>query len=140
MKNLNVCNSNNDYENINFGHDDFPQFSDINNPISINEIKVCAKKLANGKSNGLDQIVNEHIKSTLHIMLPLYHKLFNLVFDTGIIPKSWTEGCIIPIYKNKGAYEKPENYSPITLLSCLGNFLPLFSIQDYKFSLENMIL
>ena len=85
MKNMNVCNSNNDYENINFDLEDFPQSSDINNPISINEIKVCAKKLANGKSNGLDQIVNEHIKSALHLMLPLYHKLFNLVFDTGVI-------------------------------------------------------
>ena len=75
----------------------------LTNPISIKEIKVCAKKLANGKSNGFDQIVNEHIKSTLHIMLPLYHKLFDLVFDTGVIPKSCTEGGIIPIYKNKGA-------------------------------------
>ena len=55
-----------------------------------------------------------------HTMLLLYHKLFNLIFDTGIIPKSWTEGCIIPIYKNKVAYEKPENYRPITFLSCLG--------------------
>lgn len=120
MKNLNICHSNNNNESINFDHEVFSQSNDINMPISINEIKLCVRKLANGKSNGLDQILNEHIKSTLHIMLPLYHKLFNLVFNTGIIPKSWTEGCIIPIYKNKGAYEKPENYRPITLLSCLG--------------------
>ena len=54
-------------------------------------------------------LINEHIKSSLHIMLPIYHKYFNLIFDSGIIPKSWTEGRIIQIFKNKGAYSNPEN-------------------------------
>ena len=53
-------------------------------------------------------------------MLPVYVKLFNLIFDTGIVPESWLIGNIIPIYKNKGYIENPENYRPITLLSCLG--------------------
>ena len=52
--------------------------------------------------------------------MPVYYKLFNLVFDSGIIPESWTLGRIIPIYKNKGAQSNPENYRPITLVSCLG--------------------
>ena len=52
-------------------------------------------------------------------MLPIYHKLFNIVFDTGIVPSAW-EGCIIPIYKNMGSNSNPENYRPITLLSCMG--------------------
>ena len=53
-------------------------------------------------------------------MLPIYVKLFNTIFNTGIIPESWTIGIIKPIYKNKGNTACPENYRPISLLSCFG--------------------
>ena len=53
-------------------------------------------------------------------MCPLYAKLFNLIYDTGLVPDSWTVGNILPIYKNKGDINLPENYRPITLLSCFG--------------------
>ena len=53
-------------------------------------------------------------------MLPIYVKLFDVVFDTSIIPESRLKGNILPIYKNKGDIQQPENYRPITLLSCVG--------------------
>ena len=81
------------------------------------------KQLKNNKSPGIDNIKNEHIKNTSQIMIPLYTKLFNLIFDTAIIPQSWSIGVINPIYKNKGDPSLSENYRPITLLSCLGKLL-----------------
>jgi uncharacterized membrane protein len=33
---------------------------------------------------------------TLHIMLPIYTTIFNLVFDGGVIPESWSIGVINP--------------------------------------------
>ena len=51
-------------------------------------------------------------------MCPIYLKLFNLIFDTAIVPESWSERNILPIYKNKGNVNSAENYSPITLPSC----------------------
>lgn len=53
-------------------------------------------------------------------MIPTYVKLFNIIFDKGIIPESWALGDILPIYRNKGDANLPENYRIITLLSCLG--------------------
>ena len=53
-------------------------------------------------------------------MMKIYLKLFNAVFNGGVIPESWTLGVIKPIYKNKGSPQNPENYRPISLLSCLG--------------------
>jgi hypothetical protein len=53
-------------------------------------------------------------------LISIYCKLFNIVFDTGIIPESWLTGIIRPVYKHKGGGDDPDNYRAITLISCLG--------------------
>ena len=98
---------------------------EINTEITEQEIITAVKSLKNNKAPGTDDIINEQIKSTITIMLPTYVKLFNIVFNTGIIPESWTDGIIKPIYKNKGNPKHPENYRPISLLSCLGKLFTL---------------
>ena len=92
---------------------------ELNKPISESEVRAAVKQLQNNKSAGLDNIKNEHIKSTSEVMIPIYTKLFNLIFDSAIIPESWSLGTIRPIYK-KGDPVLPKNYRPITILSCLG--------------------
>ena len=93
---------------------------EINTQITETEIYIAIKNLKNNKSSGPDRILNEHIKYTADLMMPVYIQLFNLIFDTGLIPETWTLGNILPFYKNKGDKNKPENYRPITLLSCFG--------------------
>ena len=92
----------------------------LNSYITREEISTCIKNLKAGKSPGEDKILNEYIKSTKDIFLPLYEKIFNKVFDSGYLPDSWLEGTIKPIYKNKGNSMQPQNYRPITILSCVG--------------------
>ena len=58
------------------------------------------KDLKNDKAPGYDNIINEYIKSTMHLLMPLYLKLFNKILDTGVVPEIWTLGMIMPIYKN----------------------------------------
>lgn len=33
--------------------------------------------------------------------MPVFVKIFNIVFKSGIIPDCWSEGFICPIYNNK---------------------------------------
>ena len=68
------------------------------------------------KSSGIDDVLNEYIISTKHI----FRKRFNLILENGIVPSDWVQGNIISIYKNKVNKNKPNNYRPITLLSCIG--------------------
>ena len=113
----------------------------INEPITESEIISAVKSLKNNKSSGIDEILNEHIKSSLPHLLPTYHKLFNLIFDKGIIPESWLIGNILPIYKNNGEVHNPENYRPITLLSCLGKlFTTIINNRLNKFAEEHNVL
>ena len=51
--------------------------------------------------------------------MPIYLKIFNLIFSTGLFPDTWSQGLIIPIHKT-GDKMNPDNYRGITLLSCFG--------------------
>ena len=43
-------------------------------------------------------------------------KLFNAIYDTGVLPASWRRSTIGPIHK-KGGVNLPENYRGISLTS-----------------------
>ena len=122
---------------INLNDDD--QF--LNTPITAAEILKCIQTLKNSKAPGSNEVLNEYIKYTKLQLLPIYVRLFNLVLNTGIIPEKWVEGMIMPIYKNKGDPMNPENYRPITLLSCLGKlFTAVLNERLNKFLNYNSIL
>ena len=92
----------------------------LNGQITENEILQAVSKLKNNKAPGYDKLCNEYICTSVSCVLPLYVDFFNLIYDSGIVPEEWLIGIIKPIYKNKGDPTLPENYRPITLLSCLG--------------------
>ena len=113
----------------------------LNAKISSTEISKCIKNLKNGKAPADDSILNEYIKSTKDLFLPVYEKLFNVIFDTGIMPNAWLEGIIRPIYKNKGDPKEANNYRPITILSCLGKvFTSVLNSRLTKFLDSNEII
>jgi hypothetical protein len=74
----------------------------INMKISKEEILKCIKKLKNNKACWEDLVINEYIKSTTNTFIDIYEQLFNIIFETGIVPDNWLMGNIKPIYKNKG--------------------------------------
>ena len=117
--------------NVELNSGDLHQINiELNQPISQNEVLQAIKNLKNNKSPGPDSVLNEHIKRTTNLLLPIYTQLFNTIFDTGIFPESWALGEILPIYKNKGNMKLPENYRPITLLSCLGKLFTAVLTTD----------
>ena len=68
----------------------FPEFdvrdlntSSLNQPFSEQEIRKFVKNLKNNKAAGINEIINEYIKSSIDLMLPIYIKLFNRVLHTG---------------------------------------------------------
>ena len=111
----------------------------INKQISADEIMEAIKQLKYHKAADVDRVVNEYIKSTATLLMPVYVKRFNTIFDNGVLPNEWHTGIIIPIFKNKGSRLHPENYRPITLLCCfsklfttlLNNRLSLF-IEEHN--------
>ena len=103
--------------------------------ISKEEILKCIKKLKNNKACWEDLAINEYIKSTTNTFIDIYEQLFNIIFETGIVPDNWLMVNIKPIYKNKGDKMDPKNYRPITILSCLEkHFTAVLSERLAKYS------
>ena len=92
----------------------------LNSSITESEILKCLKLLKNNKCSANDSILNEYLKYSSGKMLNIYVLFFNTILETGIIPEPWLEGIIRPIYKRSSDATRPENYRPITILSCFG--------------------
>ena len=111
------------------------QCGDLNQTLNKHINKIY--QLKNNKASWEDEIRNEYIKATQQVLLPVYEKLFNLIFSLGKVPSILLEGNIMPLYKNKGGKTKPENYRPITILSCMGKlFTSIFNERLNVFSDE----
>ena len=135
--NMDINEPSTDSLNINIHDDDYL----LNAPITIQEVLNCVKILKNNKACGNDRILNEYIKSTLDQMMPIYVQLFNLILDSGEYPSIWLEGIIRPIYKRSGDITKPENYRPITILSCFSKlFTSILNVRLNKFIEQNVIM
>ena len=114
---------------------------EINVAFTEDEIRNAIKSLKNNKASGIDWILNEQLKILSHMISPILVNLFNLVFDTGIIPEAWTLGMIQPIFKNKGSPSDLSNYRPITLISCLGKvFTQILNNRIQNYADENDVI
>lgn len=108
-------------DNFFFPDDTLDSNAALNAEITSEEILKCINSLKNSKSpSPEDKILNEFLKCAKILLMPVFVKLFNAVLNYGILPSSWLNGFIIPIFKNKGDSKHPSNYRPITILSCLG--------------------
>ena len=105
--------------------------------ICMEELDTAIKHLKNAKAPGFDMIVNEFLKHGSSLLKEVLLKLFNVIFSTGIFPKVWAIGEIIPIHK-KGDIHEPSNYRGITLLSCVGKlFTSIINNRLTKWAEEN---
>ena len=96
FKELNFCANNDlvfDGNNENIVSDMAAEL--LNGPITHSEIESVICGLANDKASGIDCIRNEYrfhsffyMKYTLNMMLPIYTKIFNLIFDNGIVQEA----------------------------------------------------
>ena len=83
------------------------------------EVKQGISRLKNNKQPGLDQVLNEFIKSGSNILLLPLVKLFNKILSSGTFPDAWNISLISFLPKNNDIYDC-NNYRCLSLTSCLG--------------------
>ena len=129
------------FENVSEHTPDDYDCTELNDEITLQEITKAINKLKRNKASGVDQVENDYIIDSVDILAPVYVEFFNLVLTTGTLPELWLNGIIKPIYKNKGNSKDPNNYRPITILSCLGKlFTRILNTRLSNFLDKNSIL
>jgi ribonuclease HI len=96
--------------------------SPINVDFSYHELIFALSKCKN-TTPGPDKIsyvMLQHLskKCLLYLLM-----LFNLIWNTGIVPCTWKHAIVIPILKIGKKKDDPTSYRPIALTSCLSKLL-----------------
>lgn len=64
-------------------------------------IEAAIKKLGWGKAAGLDEIRNEYLKCSGAIGVQWFHRIFNVAWQSAVVPNDWTGAVIFPIHKKE---------------------------------------
>ena len=91
---------------------------DYNEPFMYDELLTALNKSHN-TATGPDMVHYELLKHLPDKCLRTLLKLFNGIWESGIIPPSWKEATIIPIPKPGKDHTNALNYRPIALTSCI---------------------
>ena len=87
----------------------------LNKDISVEEVRNVIMKLKAKKACGIDEVYNEVLKN--EPVIKLLKELFQICFDSALIPSMWLKAIIHPIPKAKGKDKRiPLNYRGISLL------------------------
>ena len=89
-----------------------------NSKFSLKELSDALSK-AHDSSPGPDDIHYQLLKHLPSSSLSILLEIYNSIWTTGNIPKSWKEATVIPIPKPDKDHTDPSNYRPIALTSCV---------------------
>ena len=74
------------------------QFGEIlDKPIVVEELKTIINRLKLNKAADIDCIIPEVFKKLIDYQPEVIVKLFNSILNSGMFPKEWAIGIIVPI-------------------------------------------
>ena len=117
-----------------------PTFEELDQTISLEEIKKASRQLGNNKTCSVDNILYEYFKENIDSLCYPLKLLFNYILDSKSFPRCWSTGSIKPLYK-KGDSTDTNNYRGITITSCFAKFFTVILNERLKnWALNNDIL
>ena len=114
-------------------------YSDLDRPISLDELYNGVKTLNQGKAYGHVCLLNEYFIESMDIIGSHVCDIFNCILNSVFFffPESWMDGLIVPLFK-KGDVNYVHHYRGITLVSCLSKlFTSVLNKRIEQFCIEN---
>ena len=89
----------------------------LNRPITRAQVEAAINSLPTKNSPGLDGLTAEFYQTYKKELVPLLLKLFQIIQEEGILPKSFYETNIILITKPGRDSTGKENFRPISMIN-----------------------
>ena len=83
---------------------------------TTDDVQQAIKQLKNNKAHGTDGIPAEAFKAIGNWITEPLTIMLNHIKNGQQLPKTWKNGAVVHIYKNKGDEKECDNYRPICLL------------------------
>ena len=110
----------------------------LEDAITADELDQAILSLKRRKAPGPDGILNEHLINGGLPLNSLLLILFNKILQQEVIPQSWKDSIIIPLYKgNRKCKTDPKSYRPISLVSCLSKLFEKIVLVRYRKFIES---
>lgn len=108
--------------------------------MSSTDVLKALQNLKRTKSSGLDDLPPGMLKdAAIYIAEPLTY-IINLSLTTGMIPTSWKEAKVLPVFKS-GSSLVMDNYRPISVLPAVSKILErIVHGQHSKYLEENALM
>lgn len=94
-----------------------PQLTDLNTPISIQELCSVIGSLPQGKAPGPDGYSNKYYQTFSSILAPHLCTIFNQAMTTGSVPAELLQATVITLPKTGKSPDSSANFWPISLLN-----------------------
>jgi len=105
----------------------------LNRDISMVEVTRVVMKAKSRSSSGFDDIPYSVLKNPP--IIAILRELFQLIFNTSVVPSIWRKSVICPILKDATSDRRvPMNYRGVSLLSCVSKLYSAFidrRLQQY---------
>uniref|UniRef100_A0A8D8RKC5 Craniofacial development protein 2 n=1 Tax=Cacopsylla melanoneura TaxID=428564 RepID=A0A8D8RKC5_9HEMI len=106
--------------------------------IMENEVEIAIKQMKEGKAAGPDNLEIEFMKLLNETGVKKLTKMYNKIYETGILPQPWLTSEFITLPKSTGA-KRCEEYRTISLMShLLKLFLKIIHRRIYKLCEEQI--
>ena len=73
----------------------------MNAEVRLQEVLEAINRLKSGKASGMDGVKAEYLKCGGVVCAEWMVRLLNVCMNSGVVPKDWKMGCIVPLYKGK---------------------------------------
>ncbi|XP_065574920.1 uncharacterized protein LOC136036545 [Artemia franciscana] len=98
--------------------------------VDISMLRLAIRRLKKTHSRGIDKLCGMHFVYGTEILIIYLQILYQIIFNTGLVPDMFSDGVLTPVPKNIKDLAQCKSYHPITVSPVLCKLMELLVIDE----------